>query len=114
MTFSTVAYLLVAIAGLVFVLISDIDFRLPNASWRFSAHLVFFFAFMFPAVSVMSLIAGWGLYASRNNLGAIMASLCPWAWGVAVVFLSVARLISCPTPPQTKVLGQCVTPLSVS
>ncbi|MEM6731108.1 MAG: hypothetical protein AAF658_06105, partial [Myxococcota bacterium] len=86
---SSALYVLCAMFALVVALVVETEFRLPNETWSELAHGAFFFAFMFPAVSVLALIIGWGLYASENYVAGMVASLVPWLWGVGGLVLSL-------------------------
>lgn len=94
LTVSSVLYVVLAAVTLSVVLAVDIPFQLPNSSWSTSARLTFFAAFMFPAVSVMSLIVGWVLYASASFVEAKLAALVPWLWGSGVLILIAGRLLN--------------------
>lgn len=94
LTVSSVLYILLAATTLAVALAIDIPFQLPNSDWSTSARLTFFAAFMFPAVSVMSLIVGWVLYASASFVEAKLAALVPWLWGSGVLILIAGRLLS--------------------
>lgn len=89
---STGAYLFLATGAVVYALLTNIDVPLPSSAWPVSAHAAFFTAFLFPAISVASLLAGWVSYVSARYAPALVGALVPWAWGLlaAVITMSVS------------------------
>ncbi|MEL6545355.1 MAG: hypothetical protein AAFQ82_12065 [Myxococcota bacterium] len=82
---STAGYMLLSAAILVYALVAEVDVPLPNRDWSFGAQAAFFAAFLFPAISVLSLMTGWVLYVSSSYLPAAIGALLPWAWGLLAV-----------------------------
>lgn len=87
---STVAYFLLATGVLIYALLTSVDVPLPKPDWPWIAHAAFFTAFLFPAISVASLLAGWVFYVSGSYALAMIGALIPWAWGLLAIVSSLS------------------------
>ena len=91
---STVGYMAISTAILVYALVQNVDVPLPNREWSFGAQAAFFTAFLFPAVSVLSLLTGWVLYVSSSYGPAMIGALVPWAWGLLAILCTTGVVLA--------------------